>query len=134
MTFRQTLARGLTVDSSLVARTTGSDCLRSEWKLIFHRSSTQCWGTLLSSCSCSWRMLHDICLPRNIQLRYLREKRRPAWCRSFILSQRTEPGILLSLWASRMIQAGQLSARTRSVSARCPFVRFGGLVDLSAPL
>ena len=39
---------------------------------------------------------------------------------SFSVNGLNEPEILLSLWASKLIQTGQISGRTKSVSARSP--------------
>ena len=49
---------------------------------------------------------------------------------SFSLNGLNERGILLSLWTSKMIQSSQISVRTKSVSARSPHDRFGGIVEL----
>ena len=47
----------------------------------------------------------------------------------FILSQQSEPQFLLNLWASKMIQPGHISVRSRCQQVP-PYVCFGGVVEL----
>ena len=59
---------------------------------------------------------------------YNNDKGQPGAGGSFSVNVLNEPEILLSLWASKMIQSGQISVRTKSVSAHSPYVRFVSMV------
>ena len=48
------------------------------------------------------------------------DKDQPGAGASFSVSGVNEPEILLSLWAFKLIQSGQISVRMKSVSARSP--------------
>ena len=49
---------------------------------------------------------------------------------SFSVNRLNELSIWLSLWASKLIQFGLISVCTKSVSARPPYIHFGGVVEL----